>query len=189
MAKQKGSLFITGTHNGLCYYKLNGNYYVRRKSSLSGKRVKSSPAFKGTMEYAGLLGKASAIASAVYHTLPREIKKRELYRAITGTAMCLLKEGLGPDAVKTRLQAEYTPAIRRAAPKTVRAQVKIPRIAGVKNKRPRNSRYEVTVTGALQACAFPQSAKAAAHGPGQASRLRSAVLAPPYRKKARLSVC
>jgi hypothetical protein len=172
MAKQKGSLLITGTHNGLCYYKLNGRYYVRRKSSLSRKRVKSSPAFKRTMEYAGLLGKAAAIASAIYHTLPREIKKRELYRAITGNVMSLLKEGLEVDIIKARLQAQYARPKRPAAPKA----------------KPKN-RYHVTVTGALQAAAFPQPAKAAAHSPDQPSRLRSAVLSPPYRKKARFSVC
>jgi hypothetical protein len=103
MAKQKGPKFISGTINGLTYYKLNGRYYVRKKSSLSRKRVRRSPAFQRTMEYAGLLGQASQLASAVYRMLPREKQQVERYRALTGQAMQLLKEGLDAAEVKARL--------------------------------------------------------------------------------------
>lgn len=92
MPKQKG-LFITGTYNGICYYKMNGQYYCRKKSSLSRKRVKRSPAFKLTMKYAGLLGQASQMAAEVYRSLPRAQRKHALYRALTGQAMQLLKAG------------------------------------------------------------------------------------------------
>jgi hypothetical protein len=103
MAKQKGPRFITGTINGLTYYKLNGRYYVRKKSSLSRKRVKRSPAFRRTMEYAELLGQASKLASAVYRMLPRQKQQVERYRALIGQAMQLLKEGLDAAEVKARL--------------------------------------------------------------------------------------
>ena len=63
------------------------------KSSLSEKRVKSDPAFKETMRYAELLGRASQIASAVYRGLPKSKRKHGLYRKLTGEAMKLLKDG------------------------------------------------------------------------------------------------
>jgi hypothetical protein len=103
MAKQKGPKFISGTINGLTYYKLNEKYYVRKKSTLSRRRVKRSPAFQRTMEHAELLAQASKLASAVYRMLPRQQQRVERYRALTGQAMGLLKEGLDAAAVKARL--------------------------------------------------------------------------------------
>jgi hypothetical protein len=38
MAKQAGDIFITGTIDDLCFYKMDGAYYVRLKSSLTGKK-------------------------------------------------------------------------------------------------------------------------------------------------------
>jgi hypothetical protein len=105
MPKQKG-LFITGTYNGICYYKMNGQYYCRRKSTLSRKRVKRSPAFKLTMKYAGLLGEASRVAAEVYRSLPRAQRKHALYRALTGQAMQLLKAGTAAAVVVEQLKKQ-----------------------------------------------------------------------------------
>ena len=81
MAKQAGTYHITGCFDNLCFYEMEGKYYVRLKSSLTGKRVKKDPSFKRTMQYAALLGSASAIASAVYRALP-ESKGIALYRVL-----------------------------------------------------------------------------------------------------------
>jgi hypothetical protein len=69
------------------------------KSSLSGKRVKTDPAFRKTMQYARLLGKASKIASQVYSTYPKATRQFAEYRSLTGKAMQLLKDGLTEAAV------------------------------------------------------------------------------------------
>ena len=37
-----------GTFDGVCVYTRWGNYYIRTKSTLSGKRVKTAPEFKRT---------------------------------------------------------------------------------------------------------------------------------------------
>jgi hypothetical protein len=93
MAKQCGPISVTGTVGGLCFYKMEGKHYVRRKSTLSGKRVKKDPRFKRTMEHAALLAKGSRLASAAYKGLPRTKKDISLFRALTGQAIRLLKEG------------------------------------------------------------------------------------------------
>lgn len=90
-----------GTKDNIVVYKRWGNYYIRTKSTLSGKRVKTSPAFKKTMQWAGLLGKASKIASKVYSQLKQ--KDHQHYRALTGAAMKLLKEGLNEDEIIFKL--------------------------------------------------------------------------------------
>lgn len=93
MAKQAGILKMTGTVGNICFYKLEGQYYVRRKSSLSGKRVKNDPAFRETMRYAALLGKAARIASGIYKTLAAGQKREWPYRKLTGQVMQLLRQG------------------------------------------------------------------------------------------------
>jgi hypothetical protein len=93
MAKLVGPIKFRGCYRNICFYKMEGKYYVRMKSSLDGKRVKRDPAFRLTMVYAALLGRASKIASAVYKTIPQEEKEKGLYRKLTGKAMLLLKEG------------------------------------------------------------------------------------------------
>ena len=95
---------ITGTRDGICIYKMRGEYFVRSKSSLSGKRVKTSPAFKNTMLHADLLGRASRIASFVYRGLPAAVREHSVYRSLTGDAMRLLKRGVKDEEVKDILE-------------------------------------------------------------------------------------
>jgi len=83
---------------------MNGKYYARRKSTLSRKRVRRDPAFARTRRNAALLGQASRIAAGVYRLLPRVQKKLDLYRAMTGQAMELLKKGVDEAEVKVRLE-------------------------------------------------------------------------------------
>ncbi len=93
MARQIGPYYITGTIDDICFYQLDGQYYARLKSSLTGKRVKTDPRFARTREYAGLLAKASSLASAVYRSLPAHTRNRQLYQRLTGQVMQLLKDG------------------------------------------------------------------------------------------------
>lgn len=93
MAKQCGKFKITGTVQGVNFYKREGEYYVRTKSSLTRQRMMKDPAFSRTREYATLLGEASKIASAVYRQITGERKRHSLYREMTGKAMRMLREG------------------------------------------------------------------------------------------------
>ncbi|HVI44139.1 MAG TPA: hypothetical protein VM802_04700 [Chitinophaga sp.] len=92
-----------GIIQNLCIYEMYGRYYIRLKSSLTGKRVKKDPAFRRTMEYAGFLATASKMASCIYRQLPPEQKKNALYRQLTGKALRLLREGIHADAVTAEL--------------------------------------------------------------------------------------
>jgi hypothetical protein len=84
-------------------YTLRGRTYVRAKSSLTSKRVKTSKEFKLTMINAGLLAKASKIASEIYRALPEKKRKHSFYRLLTGKAMKMLKTGMSEEEVKKRL--------------------------------------------------------------------------------------
>ena len=107
MPKQKGPDFYIGTRGDACFYKMDGQYYVRRKSTLSGKRVKRDKAFTLTRVYADLLGQASRLAAAVYRCLPREERKHAQYRFMTGEALRMLKEGVVAEEISVRLEQAY----------------------------------------------------------------------------------
>jgi len=77
----------------VCVYFLNGQLCIRSASTLSSKRVKTSPEFKNTMINAGLMAKASRIGSMIYKTLPDKKRKHARYRRLTGRAMKYLKKG------------------------------------------------------------------------------------------------
>lgn len=94
MATQIGLLQIIGTVHGICFYKMDGTYYARTKSSLSGERVKTDPVFAETMRHAKQMGNASKIASAIYRqTVPEHERSREKFREVVS----MVKRGLAAD--------------------------------------------------------------------------------------------
>lgn len=130
MAKQAGNIIVTGTIDHLCFYQMDGRFYVRIKSSLSGKRVKTDPAFAGTMRYASLLATAAKIASGLYRALPPEKKAMGVYRVLTGKAMRLLKEGHKPDQVVAFLEEILVPEVAVEEASEERQEQKPGRVAG-----------------------------------------------------------
>ncbi|HEU4551356.1 MAG TPA: hypothetical protein VFS25_00915 [Chitinophaga sp.] len=107
MAKQTGPVYYTGTRGDTCFYEMEGEYYMRRKSSLSSKRVKRDPAFALTRIYAGLLAQASPIASAVYRKIPRDKRRHAQYREMRGAAQRMLKQGITAEAISAQLEQKY----------------------------------------------------------------------------------
>jgi hypothetical protein len=102
MAKQVGPLFITGTIDGIIFYKLGEQYYIRSKGSYkSAKYMRRDPRLKRTMQKAAQFGQASDITKEVYYRhLPREIRKHGLFGQLTGRVNRWLQQG------KTREEAK-----------------------------------------------------------------------------------
>ena len=105
MARQTGPNPFTGRRGNLLGYRMAGKYYIRFVSSLTAKRVLEDPAFKRTMQYAGLLGKASKIASSIYRLSP--VKEHGFYRRLTGMAMQLLKQGKSAEEAFEQLYNDF----------------------------------------------------------------------------------
>jgi hypothetical protein len=105
MAKQIGDIKIRGTIAGITFYRMEGQYYARRQSSLTGKRVKSDPRFRRTMASANRLGRGSQLASKVYRSLPRTEQVYALFKELQRMAMAALKEGWSEEAVLFLLEA------------------------------------------------------------------------------------
>ena len=93
MAKQIGNIKITGTIDNVCYYKMYEEHYARLKSSLNAERVKSDPAFAGTMRQSELMKLTSPLGKQIYQTLPVHLKKGRLCQNLAVMLRRLLKEG------------------------------------------------------------------------------------------------
>ena len=120
MAKQSGHLFITGTINGVTYYKMDGIFYARMKSSLSRKKVLTSPRFARTRMHANQLGQASQIASQLYKSIPKEEKNMKFFRSIVGKAKVLLAQGDNRDMLIEILMNELFPQGKKVQVKRIK---------------------------------------------------------------------
>lgn len=119
MAKQVSDIKITGTIEGLCFYRMEGQYYVRMKSRLTGRRFQRDAAFAGSRRSAGLLASASTLASRLYRCLPKERKARAVFQRLTGDVKLLLATGWPEECIARWFTNTYLPA---AAPATVTAR-------------------------------------------------------------------
>jgi hypothetical protein len=93
MAKQAGEYRVRGSIDGLCFYKMDGEYYVRRKSSLTGKRFWKDKAFEGSRKSCNRFAEGNKIASAVYQLIEEEKRIYPLFCFLKRRAILLLKEG------------------------------------------------------------------------------------------------
>ena len=91
MARQDGIIKITGTIGDITFYMMDGVYYARMKSCLTGKRFWKDKAFEGSRRSAIALGKASKLASRLYRTISPEDKSRGLFCKLTGEIKLLIK--------------------------------------------------------------------------------------------------
>ncbi|HEV7332242.1 MAG TPA: hypothetical protein VGN63_14490 [Flavisolibacter sp.] len=105
MAKQTGPVKLTGTIDGLCFYKMEGRYYVRRKSSLSTKRYQKDAAFSGSRRSSSRFGEGNRLASKVYQLIAEEKRVYSLFCFLKNRSILLLKEGNSLVEVKAELIA------------------------------------------------------------------------------------
>ena len=98
-----------GTFGPITIYYMFGKYYIRTRSSLTGKRVKTDPVFYKTRQYANLMAKGSPIASKVYALVPLQHRQKNLCRKITGEAMTWLKYGWAAADIIEYLTKKYVP--------------------------------------------------------------------------------
>jgi hypothetical protein len=92
MAKQAGDYFIEGTFDDLTFYKMCGDYYVRMKSSLTGKRFWKEKAFEGSRKSCSRFGDGNTLASSVFQLVREERRTNRLFPFLRTRAIALLKE-------------------------------------------------------------------------------------------------
>lgn len=93
MAKQAGEIFIEGSFDDLCFYKMDGKYYVRRRSSLGSKRFWKHKAFDGSRKSCKRFADGNKLASKLYRIVEAEKRVYKLFCFLKKKAVLLLKEG------------------------------------------------------------------------------------------------
>jgi len=86
MAEVFAPFIINRTIHNLTFYSMEGRNFVRKKSSLTRRKVLYSPQFKNTRHFAALMAKASKIGSLVFKALPQYWRQGWMYRSFTGEA-------------------------------------------------------------------------------------------------------
>jgi hypothetical protein len=107
MAINKGDIAFIGTRDGICGYWCQGINIIRKSTPLTGPRVKKDPAFKGFRKSSGRMKEASPIAAALYNQIPKEQKKYNMYRLLTGEVLKMLKAGMKRADIIEKLQKQY----------------------------------------------------------------------------------
>lgn len=103
MAKQAGEIFIEGTIDELTFYKMEGAYYVRIKSSLTGKRFWKDRAFERSRKSCSRFGEGNRIASAIFQLVSIDKRTNRLFPFLRTKAIALLKEEKTAEEVSTLL--------------------------------------------------------------------------------------
>lgn len=93
MAKQAGDFLIEGTIDELTFYKMDGKYYVRMKSSLTGKKFWKHKAFERSRQSCNRFSEGNKLASKLYRMIGEEKRQYKLFCFLKKRAILLLKEG------------------------------------------------------------------------------------------------
>lgn len=111
--------FITGTYDDLTFYKMEEQFYVRMKSSLTGKRFWQERCFEGSRQSADRFGKGNNLASKVYQSIDAEKRVYNLFCFFKRRAIAMLKAGRSLEATEGILREyaiEFGFLDRRAEP-------------------------------------------------------------------------
>lgn len=91
MARQLNG-FIEGTIDELLFYKMEGEYFVRMKSSLTGKRFARDKCFEGSRRSCSRFGLGNRVASFVFNLVTQEKRTTQLFPFLRRKAIELLKQ-------------------------------------------------------------------------------------------------
>ena len=117
MAEVFAPFNINRTIRNLTFYSMEGRNFVRKKSSLTRRKVLHSPQFKNTRHFAALMAKASKIGSLVFNALPQYWRQGWMYRSFTGEAFKMLKAGKKEPEIQQVLWERYVKEIVNKQPK------------------------------------------------------------------------
>ena len=109
MAKQVEG-FLVGTYDDITFYKMEGNYYARMKSSLTGKKFWKHKAFEGSRRSCNRFGKGNQLASKVYKEIPEAKRVYALFCTMKRIAIAMLKAGKEEEQVIRELR-DLKPAV------------------------------------------------------------------------------
>ena len=93
--KQSGDIRMTGTFDisDITLYRMDGEFYARSKSTLTGKRFRKDKAFEGSRRSNERFKRGNELASQVYQSMPEEKRFYKLFCRLKREAILFLKCG------------------------------------------------------------------------------------------------
>ena len=125
MARQAGPIFFTGTIDDITFYKMEGQYFARKKSSLDRKQFRTDPRFKHSRQSAARFGEASKLASHIYWLLPKEQRGKGVVNRLTGQVGRLLQEGKTPQEIIAYFIKQYEQVALKKEQKTANSTISL----------------------------------------------------------------
>jgi hypothetical protein len=125
MAKQCGILQLTGTIGNLTFYEMEGNYYVKTKTEVSGKKIKNDPRYANTMRHAKTFGHISTLAKKVYYqfnAIERDYKT--IWIPLRKRTNDLVRQFLPDEEILRILESEFLP-LRKHKQQSIEAPLDI----------------------------------------------------------------
>ena len=116
MARQAGPIYVSGTIDQLTFYRMQGEYYVRRKSSLTRAQFRKWSAFARSRLAAARFGAGSALASAVYQSIAKHRRPYGLFVKLKKHAITRMHAYVSPEIIEAELRAmvrQYSPVMPR----------------------------------------------------------------------------
>jgi hypothetical protein len=104
MARQAGIVTIKGTIDDITFYEMEGGYYARKKSSLTGRRFQKDKAFEGSRKSCSRFGLGNQLASKVYRTIQKNQRIYPVFCELKRLAIDSLKKGHSAEQVVRHLQ-------------------------------------------------------------------------------------
>ena len=105
--KQSGDIRMTGTIDisDLTLYRMNGQFYARTKSTLTGKRFRKDKVFEGSRRSSERFKRGNELASQVYQSMAEEQRFYKLFCRLKREAVLFLKCGRTEEEVVKELEA------------------------------------------------------------------------------------
>ena len=104
MARQTGTILLSGTIDHLTYYIMNGKGYARKKSCLDKKRFFRKPSFSNSRRASSRFGVSNKLCATAYRELPRDERDKALYNELLAIATHMLKYQHSEEEVLTTLR-------------------------------------------------------------------------------------
>jgi hypothetical protein len=108
MAKQAGQFVFTGTVGDATGYKMNGKYYLKTKSEISRRKIRTHRNFSLTRRNAKWFGEAVKLAQKIYYELPPD--ERDQYKTwypLRNRAQELVRKGTPEEEIVRLLREEF----------------------------------------------------------------------------------
>ena len=109
MGKQTGPEYRTGTIGPVTYYKLFGeHYYLRARSTLTGRRFHKDPAFEGSRQRCKDFGGAASLASEINKHLPKQNRGKGFMGKLIGQVHQALLTGKTKEEILQDILSVHT---------------------------------------------------------------------------------